>query len=117
MFFYFLCLFSCVLGADFFSYFPLLKNKIRYVQFRKTPTPLLFLKNLSTTFEVPIYMKADNRYGKEMEESTFVKYEGNKPRKLEFLFGDLLKQKEKVDCVVTFGGERVKSCCCHELLW
>ena len=74
-----------------------LKNKIdkmKRAELGFFPTEIYKLKNLSDKYGVNIYLKRDDLSG-------FSTFGGNKIRKLEFLFGEILKQGAKN--IFTFG--------------
>jgi 1-aminocyclopropane-1-carboxylate deaminase/D-cysteine desulfhydrase-like pyridoxal-dependent ACC family enzyme len=77
-----------------FEQYPLLKERIPYVQLGGFPTPIRHLKHLGKEFGTDyLYLKDDGL-------SSAI-YGGNKVRKLEFLLGDSLRKEVKE--VLTFG--------------
>lgn len=77
-----------------FEQYPLLKEKIPYVQLGEVPTPIKHLRNLGKEIGTDyLYLKHDGL-------SSSI-YGGNKIRKLEFLIGDALHKGVKE--VLTFG--------------
>jgi len=77
-----------------FEQYPLLKERIPYVQFGEFPTPIKRLSQLGKEIGTDyLYLKHDGLSG--------LIYGGNKIRKLEFLLGDALHKGAKE--VLTFG--------------
>ncbi len=77
-----------------FKRYPLLKEKLSYVQLGEFPTPIKHLYQLGKEIGVDyLYLKHDGLSGPT--------YGGNKIRKLEFLLGDALRKRAKE--VLTFG--------------
>jgi len=77
-----------------FEQYPLLKERIPYVQLGEFPTPIKHLKHLGKEIGIDsLYLKDDGLSGPI--------YGGNKIRKLEFLLGDALGKGAKE--VLTFG--------------
>jgi len=77
-----------------FEQYPLLKERIPYVQLGEFPTPIKHLRHLGKEIGTDyLYLKHDG-----LSAST---YGGNKIRKLEFLLGDALRKGAKD--VLTFG--------------
>lgn len=98
-----------------FIKYPNLKEKIPWVPLlTNIPTPIERLTELEKEFELDrgeIYIKRDDK--------DHPIYGGNKLRKFEFIFGDVIKQKKKG--VVTYGGIGTNhglACAiiCHELI-
>jgi len=78
-----------------FEQYPLLREKLAYVPLGEFPTPVQKLERLGTELGISqLYIKRDDLSGK--------LYGGNKPRKLEFILGNVLRSKAKE--VMTFGG-------------
>lgn len=76
-------------------------NKLSRFKLAEYPTPIHFLKTLTTAFDGPdIYMKRDDLISLGMG--------GNKVRKLEFLIGEALEQRK--DTLVTAGGIQSNHC-------
>ena len=76
-------------------------NNLSRFKLAEYPTPIHFLKTLTTAFDGPdIYMKRDDLISLGMG--------GNKVRKLEFLIGEALKQRK--DTLVTAGGIQSNHC-------
>jgi D-cysteine desulfhydrase len=76
-------------------------NNLSRFKLAEYPTPIHFLKTLTTAFEGPdIYMKRDDLISLGMG--------GNKVRKLEFLIGEALEQRK--DTLVTAGGIQSNHC-------
>ncbi len=77
-----------------FEQYPLLKERIPYVQLGEFPTPIKHLRHLGKEIGTDyLYLKHDGLSGQI--------YGGNKIRKLEFLLGDALRKGAKE--VLTFG--------------
>ncbi len=77
-----------------FEQYPLLKERIPYVQLGEFPTPIKHLRDLGKEIGTDyLYLKHDGLSGQI--------YGGNKIRKLEFLLGDALRNGAKE--VLTFG--------------
>ncbi|OGN97651.1 MAG: hypothetical protein A2Z77_04620 [Chloroflexi bacterium RBG_13_51_36] len=78
-----------------FEQYPLLREKLAYVPLGEFPTPVQKLERLGAELGISqVYIKRDDLSGK--------LYGGNKPRKLEFILGDVLRSRAKE--VMTFGG-------------
>ena len=78
-----------------FEQYPLLREKLAYVQLGEFPTPVQKLERLAAELGISqLYIKRDDLSGK--------LYGGNKPRKLEFILGSALRSNAKE--VMTFGG-------------
>ena len=78
-----------------FQYYPILREKLPYVELGEFPTPVQKLDRLGRELNIgQLYIKRDDLSGRV--------YGGNKPRKLEFLLGDALRSNAKE--VITFGG-------------
>ena len=76
-------------------------NNLSRFKLAEYPTPIHFLKTLTTAFDGPdIYMKRDDLISLGMG--------GNKVRKLEFLIGEALEQRK--DTLVTAGGIQSNHC-------
>ncbi|MCS7285739.1 MAG: pyridoxal-phosphate dependent enzyme [Anaerolineae bacterium] len=76
-----------------FTRFPALKGKVPFIQLATLPTPLTFMEKLSSRFGAEIWVKRDGL--------THPVYGGNKIRKFEFIFADILRRKARV--VITGG--------------
>ena len=77
-----------------FEQYPLLKERIPYVQLGQSPTPIKHLRHLGKEIGTDyLYLKHDGLSG--------LVYGGNKIRKLEFLLGDALRKGAKD--ILTFG--------------
>lgn len=84
-----------------FTKFPLLQDKIPYVQLCDLPTPIVKMEMLGKALgSENIFMKRDDLTGKHIGNG-FHLYGGNKPRKLEFLLADALKNNAKT--IITYG--------------
>lgn len=77
-----------------FTKFPALKGKIPFIPLASLPTPITPMENLSSQLGAEIWVKRDGL--------THPVYGGNKIRKFEFIFADLLSRKASV--VITGGG-------------
>ena len=78
-----------------FEQYPLLREKLAYVPLGEFPTPVQKLETLGAELGISqLYIKRDDLSGK--------LYGGNKPRKLEFILGHVLRSKARE--VMTFGG-------------
>ena len=78
-----------------FEQYPLLGEKLAYVPLGEFPTPVQKLERLGAELGISqLYIKHDDLSGKV--------YGGNKPRKLEFILGNILRSKAQE--VMTFGG-------------
>ncbi len=78
-----------------FKQYPALKEKLPYIALGEFPTPVQKLQRLGMELGVDnLYIKRDDLSGR--------LYGGNKPRKLEFTLGDVLRSGAKE--VITFGG-------------
>ena len=78
-----------------FEEYPLLREKLAYVPLGEFPTPVQKLERLGAELGISqVYIKRDDLSGK--------LYGGNKPRKLEFILGDVLRSRAKE--AMTFGG-------------
>jgi len=78
-----------------FKQYPQLKERLPYISLGEFPTPMQKLQKLGTELGIgDLYIKRDDLSGK--------LYGGNKPRKLEFILGDVLRSGIKE--VITFGG-------------
>jgi len=76
-------------------------NNLSRFKLAEYPTPIHFLKTLTTAFDGPdIYMKRDDLISLGMG--------GNKVRKLEFLIGEALEHRK--DTLVTAGGIQSNHC-------
>ncbi|UCC18546.1 MAG: pyridoxal-phosphate dependent enzyme [Promethearchaeota archaeon] len=82
-----------------FKMYPLLKEKVPWISLLiNTPTPVERLTKLEKYFNLEsgqIYIKRDDK--------NHHIYGGNKIRKFEFLFGNIIKKKKK-KAIVTYGG-------------
>lgn len=84
-----------------FKRFPCLKSQIPYISFCDLPTPIIRLENFGNYIGCKnIWMKQDDLSGKDMGNGAHL-YGGNKPRKLEFLLADALKNKAQT--IITHG--------------
>lgn len=84
-----------------FSHYPILAKTIAYVSFCDLPTPIIYCKNLAQSLGIKhLYIKRDDLTGKKLPNGSRL-FGGNKPRKLEFVLADALKNK--VRSVLTFG--------------
>jgi len=78
-----------------FKQYPLLEERLPYISIGEFPTPVQKLERLGMELGVGhFYMKRDDLSGR--------LYGGNKPRKLEFILGDVIRSGAKE--VITFGG-------------
>ncbi len=79
-----------------FEEYPSLEDNIPWIQLIKSPTPVKKLEKLEEAIETTtnIWIKLDNL--------TSSQYGGNKVRKLEFIIGDVLKNKKRT--IATLGG-------------
>jgi 1-aminocyclopropane-1-carboxylate deaminase/D-cysteine desulfhydrase-like pyridoxal-dependent ACC family enzyme len=78
-----------------FKQYPKLEEKLPYISLGEFPTPVQKLERLGMELGVGnLYTKRDDLSGR--------LYGGNKPRKLEFILGDVLRSGAKE--VITFGG-------------
>lgn len=78
-----------------FKQYPQLGEKLPYISLGEFPTPVQELQRLGMELGVGhLYIKRDDLSGR--------LYGGNKPRKLEFILGDVLRSGVKE--VITFGG-------------
>jgi len=78
-----------------FEQYPLLQEKLAYVPLGEFPTPVQKLERLGAELGISqLYIKRDDLSGKV--------YGGNKPRKLEFILGNVLRSKARE--VIAFGG-------------
>jgi len=78
-----------------FEQYPLLREKLAHVPLGEFPTPVQKLERLGAELGISqLYIKRDDLSGK--------LYGGNKPRKLEFILGNVLRSEAKE--VMTFGG-------------
>jgi len=77
-----------------FDAFPALKGQVPFVPLADLPTPLERMERLSAQVGAEIWVKRDGL--------THPMYGGNKIRKFEFVFGDLLRKKARA--VLTGGG-------------
>jgi 1-aminocyclopropane-1-carboxylate deaminase/D-cysteine desulfhydrase-like pyridoxal-dependent ACC family enzyme len=78
-----------------FKHYPKLKEKIPYISLGEFPSPVQKLQRLGMELGVDrLYIKRDDLSGR--------LYGGNKPRKLEFILGDVIRSGVKE--VITFGG-------------
>ncbi len=77
-----------------FEAFPALWGRIPFVPLANLPTPLQLMERLSAKVGAEIWVKRDGL--------THPVYGGNKMRKFEFVFGDVLRRRAKV--VLTGGG-------------
>jgi 1-aminocyclopropane-1-carboxylate deaminase/D-cysteine desulfhydrase-like pyridoxal-dependent ACC family enzyme len=78
-----------------FEHYPLLREKLPYVSLGQFPTPVERLRRLGSELGIgQLYVKRDDLSGS--------LYGGNKPRKLEFILGDVLRSGARE--VMTFGG-------------
>jgi 1-aminocyclopropane-1-carboxylate deaminase/D-cysteine desulfhydrase-like pyridoxal-dependent ACC family enzyme len=77
-----------------FEQYPLLREKLAYASLGQFPTPVQKLERLGVELGTSqLYIKRDDLSGR--------LYGGNKPRKLEFILGSVLRSKAKE--VMTFG--------------
>lgn len=76
-----------------FSTFTALKGKIPFIPLASLPTPITLMENLSSRLGAEIWVKRDGL--------THPVYGGNKIRKFEFIFADILRRGAKV--VITGG--------------
>lgn len=77
-----------------FAAFPALQKRVPFVALADLPTPLEPMERLSAQVGAELWVKRDGR--------THPMYGGNKIRKFEFLFADLLRKKARA--VLTGGG-------------
>lgn len=94
---------TCTLHAApyLFQHYPQLAQQVPYVELCDLPTPIVHLEKLGNHIGCPsLYMKQDGLSGKKMNNG-IRSYGGNKPRKLEFLFGKAIQ--EGAQKVATFG--------------
>jgi len=77
-----------------FSRFPALKGKIPFVPLASLPTPITYMEKLSSRLGAEVWVKRDGL--------THPVYGGNKIRKFEFIFADILRRGARV--VITGGG-------------
>lgn len=78
-----------------FEHYPLLREKLPHVSLGEFPTPVEKLRRLGGELGIQqLYVKRDDLSGS--------LYGGNKPRKLEFILGDVLQSGARE--VMTFGG-------------
>ncbi len=77
-----------------FAQFPALKGKVPFIPLANLPTPLTLMEKLSSQFGAEIWVKRDGL--------SHPVYGGNKIRKFEFIFADILRRKAQV--VITGGG-------------
>lgn len=77
-----------------FDAFPALRGRVPFVPLADLPTPLVRMEQLSAMVGADLWVKRDGL--------THPVYGGNKIRKFEFVFGDLLRKKAKA--VLTGGG-------------
>ncbi len=77
-----------------FDAFPTLRGRVPFVPLADLPTPLTRMGRLSAGVGAEIWVKRDGL--------THPVYGGNKVRKFEFVFGDVLRRKARV--VLTGGG-------------
>ena len=81
-------------GRPLFDAFPALRARVPFVPLADLPTPLEPMEALSARVGADLWVKRDGL--------THPQYGGNKIRKFEFIFGDLLRQGSRV--VLTGGG-------------
>ncbi len=77
-----------------FDAFPALRERIPFVSLADLPTPLERMEHLSDQVGAEVWVKRDGL--------THPLYGGNKMRKFEFVFGDVLRKRAKV--ILTGGG-------------
>lgn len=77
-----------------FNAYPALRNRVPFVPLANLPTPLEPMQRLSAEAGAEIWVKRDGL--------THPRYGGNKIRKFEFIFGDILRRRSRV--VLTGGG-------------
>lgn len=77
-----------------FDAFPALRERVPFVLLANLPTPLKRMEQLSAQVGAEVWVKRDGL--------THPLYGGNKMRKFEFVFGDVLRKKARV--VLTGGG-------------
>ena len=77
-----------------FTTYPALRDRVPFVALAELPTPLVFMPELSAEVGAEVWVKRDGL--------THPVYGGNKIRKFEFVFGDVLRKKARV--VLTGGG-------------
>jgi D-cysteine desulfhydrase len=79
---------------EIFAKFPALKGKVPFIPLANLPTPLTPMEKLSSHIGAEIWVKRDGL--------SHPVYGGNKIRKFEFIFADILRRKARV--VITGGG-------------
>jgi 1-aminocyclopropane-1-carboxylate deaminase/D-cysteine desulfhydrase-like pyridoxal-dependent ACC family enzyme len=82
------------ISRPLFDAFPALRDKVPFVPLADLPTPLQRMERLSTEVGAEIWVKRDGL--------THPVYGGNKIRKFEFVFGDVLRKR--ATAVLTGGG-------------
>jgi D-cysteine desulfhydrase len=82
------------MARPLFDAFPALREQVPFVPLADLPTPLEPMERLSAGVEAEVWVKRDGL--------THPAYGGNKVRKFEFVFGDVLRKKAQA--VLTGGG-------------
>ncbi|MGD9101087.1 MAG: pyridoxal-phosphate dependent enzyme, partial [Anaerolineae bacterium] len=77
-----------------FDAFPALRQRVPFVPLADLPTPLERMEGLSAQVGAEVWVKRDGL--------THPLYGGNKVRKFEFVFGDVLRKRAQI--VLTGGG-------------